>query len=142
MKIGDVARRAGVSTKTVRFYESPGLLTVARLPNGYRDYDESHVSLVREIRMLAELGIRVQQTRPFLDCLVAGNSRGDDCRASLAAYRETIDALDSQIAELSSRRQKLADILGTAAERAEPACQFSPLGASHHDRSHYERENH
>jgi DNA-binding transcriptional MerR regulator len=125
MNIGEVARRAGVSTKAVRYYESLGLLSVARRGNGYRDFDESQVALIREIHALGQLGIPVEETRPFLDCLVSGRARGDDCSASLEAYRATIAALDSRITELSTRRRELVDLLEDATTRPEPHCEFS-----------------
>lgn len=125
MRIGEVAERAGVSTKAVRYYESLGLLAVGRSSNGYRDYDEFQVELVREIRALARLGIAVDETRPFLDCLLAGNERGDDCTESVGRYRQTMAELDARILELSERREALAALLATASGRAEPLCEFS-----------------
>jgi DNA-binding transcriptional MerR regulator len=71
MRISEVAARAGVSTKTVRHYESQGVLSSSRLPNGYRDYDENAVRVVSEVHVLGVLGIRLGETRPFLDCLSA-----------------------------------------------------------------------
>ncbi len=130
MKIGEVARGAGVSTKTVRYYESLGLFTVRRLSNGYRDYDESHVELVREIQSLRTLGIGAEQTRPFLDCLVAGNERADDCAESVAAYRATIASLDGRIAELQARRRALAELIADASTRAQPLCEFAAVGSA------------
>jgi DNA-binding transcriptional MerR regulator len=128
MRISEVAHGAGVTTKTVRYYESVGLVSASRLPNGYRDYDESDVRLVREIHALGALGIRAEQSRPFLDCLVSGHERADDCSAAIGAYRAAIDELDSRIAELSSRRTAIAELLATAsirsAESAEPRCEF------------------
>lgn len=125
MRIGELAQRAGVSTKAVRYYESLGLLAVARKPNGYRDYDVTQARLVREIHALGQLGIPVDETRPFLDCLVSGNERGDDCSASLVAYRETIDALGDRIEELSARRESLKALLESASSRSEPLCEFT-----------------
>ncbi len=125
MRIGEVARGAGVSTKTVRYYESLGLFSVERLANGYRDYDYSHVELVREIQSLRTLGIGAEQTRPFLDCLVAGNARADDCAESVAAYRATITALDTRIVELQSRRAALAELIADATARERPLCEFA-----------------
>jgi DNA-binding transcriptional MerR regulator len=75
MRISDLARCAGVTTKAVRYYESLGLITSGRLTNGYRDYDERDVQLVREIKALNRLGIPVERTRPFLQCLAAGRLR-------------------------------------------------------------------
>ncbi|MGX5680602.1 MerR family transcriptional regulator [Schumannella luteola] len=114
MKIGELAQRAGVTAKAVRYYESVGLLDAPRLSNGYRDFDERDVQLVREISGLVALGVRAEQARPFVDCLIAGNERGHDCPDSLEAYRAAIADLDERIGELSRRREALATLLDSA----------------------------
>jgi DNA-binding transcriptional MerR regulator len=43
MQISEVARRSGVTIKAVRYYEELGIVVPRRLPNGYRDYDETHL---------------------------------------------------------------------------------------------------
>ena len=121
MKIGELARQASVTAKTVRYYESVGLLEATRLPNGYRDYDERQVRLVREIRELNALGIRVEQTRPFLECLITGHGHGDDCPDSLDTYRATLADLDARITDLATRRTAIAELLESATVRG-PAC--------------------
>lgn len=115
MRIGELARTAGVTTKAVRYYESVGLLDAERLPNGYREHD---VRLVREVRSLAGLGIRVEQARPFLECLVSGRDKGDDCAAPLAVYRSVIGELEERIADLSRRRDSVVAALVAAEGRA------------------------
>ncbi|QHA10123.1 redoxin family protein [Streptomyces broussonetiae] len=117
MKISELARRADVTTKAVRYYESLGLITPGRLANGYRDYDEDDVRLVREIRALHRLGIPVERTRPFLECLAAGSAYADDCPASLATYREAVDELTERIEALTARRTTLIANLNAAARR-------------------------
>ncbi|MBW8486330.1 redoxin family protein [Actinomadura parmotrematis] len=125
MQIGELARRAGVTTKAVRYYESLGLLAPARLPNGYRDYSEHDVRLTREIRALGRLGIPVERTRPFLECLAAGHRHGDDCPASLAGYRDAIHELTQRIEGLTARRTALAAHLHEAAHRGDRASPTS-----------------
>lgn len=117
MQIGEVARRAGVTTKAVRYYELLGLLTPERLANGYRDYSHGDVRLAREIKSLGQLGIGVSQTRPFLDCLAAGHDYADDCPASLASYRDAIATVTHRIEELTARRATLTASLHEAAHR-------------------------
>ncbi|GHF26243.1 putative thiol-specific antioxidant related protein/Peroxidoxin BcpB [Streptomyces mashuensis] len=117
MRIGEVARRAGVSVKAVRYYESLGLVAPRRLPNGYRDYGDHDVRLVREVGALVRLGIPAERTRPFVECLSAGRDHADDCPASLAGYRAAIDDLTRRIEELTARRATLAAHLRTAAYR-------------------------
>ncbi|MGW8684987.1 redoxin family protein [Streptomyces sp. NPDC055817] len=117
MQISELARRAGVTTKAVRYYESLGLLTPGRLANGYRDYSEHDVRLTQEIRALGSLGIPVERTRPFLECLTAGHRHADDCPASLAGYRDAIDELTQRIEGLTARRAVLVTHLQQAAHR-------------------------
>ncbi|MEU4150359.1 MerR family transcriptional regulator [Streptomyces sp. NPDC026659] len=114
MRIGELARRAGTTVKAVRYYESLGLVTPSRRPNGYRSYDAADLRLVREIRALKRLGIPAERTRPFLDCLTAGRNHAE-CPASLAGYREAIDELAVRIEELTARKALLAARLEAAA---------------------------
>lgn len=60
MRIGELASRAGVSIKAVRYYEQIGLITPLRTENGYRSFDDAQLHTVAEIRTLngASSGIR------------------------------------------------------------------------------------
>lgn len=114
MLIKDLAERAGVSVKAVRYYESRGLITPARAANGYREYDDDDVLVVREIRALLSLGLTADETVPFVECLRAGNDRADVCPASLDAYRLRIAEIDRRIEELSRLRGELSGLLDDA----------------------------
>ncbi|MGN6206120.1 MerR family DNA-binding transcriptional regulator [Humibacter sp.] len=118
MRIGEVARRAGVSVKTVRHYESLGLVGSSRLPNGYRDYAEDVPRLVAEAHELGRVGLSLDQTRPFLDCLAGGNANADDCLATRPAYSAAIADLTRRIDELDRRRSALQALLSAAESRA------------------------
>ena len=117
MRIGEAAKRAGVSAKAVRRYEALGLLRPRRAANGYRTFDEHDVRAIREVRALRELGIPAERSRPFLECLALGAPAADDCPSSLAEYRAAIDELTGRIEELTLRRPRLAERLREAAYR-------------------------
>lgn len=114
MLIKDLAERAGVSVKAVRYYESRGLITPERAANGYREYDDADVLVVREIRALLSLGLTADETVPFVECLRAGNDRADVCPSSLDAYRLRIAEIDQRIEELSRLRGELSGLLSDA----------------------------
>jgi peroxiredoxin/DNA-binding transcriptional MerR regulator len=99
----------------------------ARLPNGYRDYEPVAVRQVEEIRALHDLGLSVQETRPFVECLAGGHGAGDECPESLVAYRHAIDELSERITRLARRRDALTTHLETAANRAMPPTAASDL---------------
>jgi DNA-binding transcriptional MerR regulator len=114
MHIKDLADRAGVTVRAVRYYESRGLVTPRREANGYRAYDEADVGVVREVRALLSLGMTAEETHPFVECLRDGNDRADVCPASLSAYRRRIADVDARIAELTTLRSRLTDLLTEA----------------------------
>ena len=114
MQIKELAERAGVTVKAVRYYESRGLLNPDRAHNGYREYDVADVQVVREIRALLSLGLTAAETVPFVDCLRAGHERADVCPASLEAYRSRIAEIERRIAELSTLRDELTTLLHDA----------------------------
>jgi len=111
VQIKEVATQAGVTVKAVRYYEERGLLRPARAANGYREYDEVEVRVVREIKALQSLGLTAEETVPFVECLRAGNDRADVCPSSLDAYRLRIAEIDRTVAELTALRAELADLL-------------------------------
>ena len=62
MRIGEVAKQAGVNIQTLRYYERRGLLPRAqRGASGYRTYDPDTVGLVRFIRRAQELGFTLRE---------------------------------------------------------------------------------
>ncbi|CAL9546701.1 hypothetical protein SUDANB120_04358 [Streptomyces sp. enrichment culture] len=130
MRIGELAELAGTSTRTLRYYESRGLLSSTRAPNGYRTYDEDDLRLLRQIRTLQDFGFELEETRPFVECLRAGHPAGDACPASLAVYRRKLAELDGLIGRLADVRdqvaRQLADAERAAGPEAVPRCESTP----------------
>ncbi|ROQ65926.1 DNA-binding transcriptional MerR regulator [Streptomyces sp. 840.1] len=114
MRIGELAERAGTTTRTLRYYESRGLLPVRRAENGYRTYDDGDLRLIQQIRTLQDFGFDLEETRPFVDCLRAGHPAGDSCPASLAVYRRKLGELDALIGQLQSVRTEVGAQLARA----------------------------
>ncbi|MFF8946454.1 MerR family transcriptional regulator [Streptomyces sp. NPDC014864] len=127
MRIGELAERAGTTTRTLRYYESRGLLRARRDLNGHRTYDEADLKLLRQIRTLRDFGFDLEETRPFVECLRAGHPEGDSCPASLTVYRRKLDELDALIGELRAVRAQVGAQLARA-ERARdglaPRCEL------------------
>ncbi|MFD5556700.1 MerR family transcriptional regulator [Streptomyces sp. NPDC127068] len=126
MRIGELAARAGTTPRALRYYEARGLLSARRGENGHRVYDEDALLLLRQIRTLQESGFDLEETRPFVDCLRAGHSEGDDCPASLAVYRRKLAEIDALMAELAAVRERVGDQLARA-ERARDALGAAAL---------------
>ena len=123
MRIGELAKRAGITTRALRFYEAQGLLGGRRAPNGYREYDENDVLLVSEIRTLQAIGLTLEDTRPFVECLRAGHETGDACADSIAVYRRKLAEVEACIDRLSAVRTDLMTKLAAAIARRPGPCE-------------------
>lgn len=122
MRIGELARRAGTTTRALRFYESQGLLTAQRSANGYREYGEDDIRLVSEIRTLQEVGLSLDDTRPFVECLRAGHETGDSCAGSIEVYQRKLDEVNGCLERLGQVRAALLAKLADALPRHAGPC--------------------
>ena len=120
MRIGELAQRTGVTTRALRFYESQGLLAARRAANGYREYDEEDLQLVKEIQTLRTVGLTLEETRPFVECLRSGHETGDACASSIEVYRRKLEEADALLARLGGIRGELAAKLAAALARQAP----------------------
>ncbi|MDA0565331.1 MerR family transcriptional regulator [Streptomonospora sp. S1-112] len=125
MRIGELARRAGTTTRALRFYESQGLLSARRAANGYRDYDEEDYRLVSEILTLQAVGFSLDDTRPFVECLRSGHETGDSCPDSIEVYRRKLADVDAFIDRLKAVRADLVVKLTDALERQPAVCNMT-----------------
>lgn len=66
MNIGEAAARSGVSAKMIRHYESIGLVSATRRPNGYRSYGPQDVAVLRFIRHARDLAFPLEDIRKLL----------------------------------------------------------------------------
>jgi MerR family copper efflux transcriptional regulator len=103
LKIGQLARRAGIGVETVRFYEREGLLAQpARRESGYREYPEGVVARLQFIRRAKELGFTLREIKELL----ALSGDPDATRADLRARAE------AKVADIEERVRDLLRIKG------------------------------
>ncbi|WP_084965113.1 MerR family transcriptional regulator [Thermoactinospora rubra] len=102
MKIGEVAREAGVSVDTVRFYERRGVLPPAeRRPSGYRVFTPAAVERIRQAKVLQELGFTLDEV---VDALAAHDAGGATCDSERWRLEAVADRIDARIADLVRAR--------------------------------------
>ena len=120
MNIGSVAEKSGVPAKTIRYYESIGLIPSAdRRPNGYRSYDEVDMHTLHFIKRARGLGFSVEEVRDLLDLW---HDRRRSSAAVKALATEHLRALDRKIAELRSMRDTLANLIERCRGNRRPDC--------------------
>jgi DNA-binding transcriptional MerR regulator len=137
MRIGELARRAGTTTRALRFYEAQGLLMAHRSANGYRVYGEEDLRLVAEIQTLQTVGMSLDDTRPFVECLRSGHETGDSCGDSIEMYRRKLAEVDACLTRLGAVRAELHDKLAEALDRQEtPSYTEDPCVVTASQRNH------
>ena len=105
MKIGEVARQAGVTVDTIRFYERRGVLSAPnRRPSGYRDYGEDTVGRLRLARRMQSLGLSLDE---IIDALAAHDEGRATCDSERWRLDAALDRVDARIAELRALRREI-----------------------------------
>jgi DNA-binding transcriptional MerR regulator len=122
MLIGELAERTGTSTRTLRYYEEHGLVHAERDRHGYRRYDDAELRMVSEIRTLLACGFGLDDIKPFVECLRAGNSAGHVCPDSVAVLRRKLAEVDAYVGRLTEVRDQLRDQLAQAIASREGQC--------------------
>ncbi|MBF6300535.1 MerR family transcriptional regulator [Nocardia amamiensis] len=116
MRIGELSRRTGVNAHQLRYYEAQGLLEADRGGNGYREFDETAVLRVKQIRHLLGAGLSSEDIAYLLPCAVGEAPELFGCPELLAAMRSRLQRLNDQMDSLARSRDALADYID-AAER-------------------------
>lgn len=134
MRIGELAARAGLTPKTLRFYESAGVLPEPdRRPSGYRDYGDAALARLRFVKAAQAAGLSLAEIRQVI---AVRDRSGPPCRH----VTEVLDAhavdLDDRIAELTALRDDVrrlrerANGLDPASCDDDAVCHLIPAGPS------------
>ena len=110
MRIGELATRAGVSVRALRYYEERDLLDATRSPSGQRLYPESAVERVQLIQQLYAAGLSSKSIVDLLPCVVDGRATP----ALITRLSAERDRITEQAAALLTTRDKLDQIITAA----------------------------
>jgi len=120
MNIGTAASKSGVAAKTIRYYESIGLIPPAtRAENGYRHYTDVDVATLRFIQRARKLGFPVKDVGNLLE-LWRDRKRSSASVKKVA--RDHIDEIENRIGELDSIRRTLVHLTDHCHGDARPDC--------------------
>ncbi|KAB2900922.1 MAG: Cu(I)-responsive transcriptional regulator [Burkholderiaceae bacterium] len=118
--IGTAARRAGVSARMVRHYESLGLLSpVARTDSGYRQYTEADVHALRFIRRGRDLGFSMDEIATLLGLWQDKGRASSQVKRIAQAH---IDDLSQRIAAMQAMQRTLQSLVGCCHGDERPDC--------------------
>jgi DNA-binding transcriptional MerR regulator len=123
MRIGALAEISGLSTQTIRYYESIDLLPDPdRTPSGYREYTDDAAERLRFIRDSQAAGLTLAEVQTLLSMKDAGTTT---CSHTLSFLDRHVAEIDEQIERLRAARAEMLD-LAERARRLDPATCTDP----------------
>ncbi|GAA1914175.1 MerR family transcriptional regulator [Streptantibioticus ferralitis] len=109
MRIGELAAKAGVSVRALRYYEEQQLLVSERSPGGQRHYAENAADRVQLIQQLYAAGLTSKSILEILPCVVTGEVKP----ALLDRLKAERNRIDAQVSTLIDARDRLDGIIET-----------------------------
>lgn len=120
MNIGEVAAETGITSKSIRYYESIGLIPEAHRTNGgYRQYSNKDVQTLHFIRRARNLGFTVGEVEELLSLYRDRNRASADVRDIAVKH---ITDLDKKVAELEGMRATLTHLVEKCHGDDRPDC--------------------
>lgn len=119
MNISDVATRAGLPAKTIRYYEDIGLIKPLRDTNGYRAFRDSDVHKLTFLGRARALGFTIENCRALLALWEDKSRASADVRA---IAKDHLAEIEVKIADLSAMRDTLTHLVQTCAGNNRPDC--------------------
>lgn len=119
MNISDVAKRAGLPPKTIRYYEEIGLIRPQRSANGYRAFRESDLHTLAFLGRARSLGFSIEECRTLLALYQDRSRASADVKAVAEGHLAQIEA---KIAELRAMHDTLAALVQSCAGDHRPDC--------------------
>lgn len=110
MRIGELSRATGASTRALRYYEEQGLIDSTRLANRYRDYPPETIGTVEFIQDLLAAGISSSLLREILPYM-ADESQKSSCADLVAKVQQVRDALADREQRIRQQRVSLEQYL-------------------------------
>ncbi len=120
MNIGDAAKRSGLPAKTIRYYETIGLVAPARrADNGYRHYREKDVAALHFLQRARSTGFSIDECRQLLDLYQDQGRHSADVKALVL---DKVGQIDRQLEQLQSMRTTLFTLAGRCSGDEGPHC--------------------
>lgn len=121
LRIGDLARRAGLATSALRFYEDEGLLAPSgRTEAGYRVYDAAALGRLAFIRRARALGLTLQEIRELVSGASSGVQHDRDRVRHVVAHK--LAETERRTAELTALKSELESLYVRLLRAPGPEC--------------------
>jgi len=119
MIVGEAAKATGLSVKTIRYYEETGLVIPDRKENGYRDYSDKHIHILRFIQRARSLGFSVEDCQSLVSLYEDKSRKSADVK--MLAQKQ-LDTIETKITDLQSMYNTLNHLVLNCKGDNHPDC--------------------
>ncbi|PHQ74583.1 MAG: heavy metal-responsive transcriptional regulator [Shewanella sp.] len=119
MKIGEVAKKTGLSVKSIRYYHDIGLICAARGENGYREYDKPQIDSLNFISHSRDLGFSLDDCRSLLDLKLNQDRDAEDVKRLAKTH---LDMVSDRITKLQALESQLKHLIKDCRGGHQPDC--------------------
>ncbi len=110
LKIGDVAKKVGISVHAIRYYEKEGLLDgPLRTAGGFRLYGQGTVERLLFIQKAKEFGLTLEEIHRITRC--GDQGLGPCCDLTVQIFNDKIKELESKVRELNETKRKIKTLI-------------------------------
>lgn len=125
MTIGQIAKKAGVSIRTIRYYEQVGILpTLPRASNGYRIYTDQHLYHLRLLRRAKRLGFSLSEIKEIIEI------QSEEPLSEVRIAERSVGFLESYLESAKKKKKDLEDyisLLESEIKRVKKLCETYSL---------------
>ena len=119
MNIGEVAKRTGLSDKTLRYYESIGLIESERAANGYRDYQEQQIRELCFLGSARKVGFTIDECKTLLTLFRNQNRHSKQVKHFVL---DKLSHIDEQIQDLQTMKSTLQELANQCQGNEDSSC--------------------
>lgn len=132
MNISEVAKKTGLTSKAIRFYEEKGLMTPpGRSDNGYRHYSQQHLTELTLLRQARQVGFNLEECKELVHLFNDPRRHSADVKARTL---HKVAEIERHIDELQAMRQQLLSLAAVCPGDESSACPIidNLAGCCHH----------
>ncbi|NEW08496.1 MerR family transcriptional regulator [Paenibacillus sp. SYP-B3998] len=126
MRISELSKLTGASIRSLRYYETKGLIVTEREDNGYRVFNKMAVERVKTIQFYLSLGFTTEQIESFLNCVM--KNQESLCDDLLPLYLEKLKEIEQQMEMLKLLQANLKDRIAYIDHQRLHGQPVSPIG--------------
>jgi MerR family transcriptional regulator, copper efflux regulator len=117
-KIGEIAKQAGVTTRTLRYYEQLGLFVPSSVrTNGYRYYNDDTLIVINRIRDLQRVGLSLEEIKEVIGLYFHQKKKVEAKEKTLNYLQVHLDDIDSKITLLNNVKKELKEQIQSTRSR-------------------------